>query len=410
MSRQPRQNPFPAVIFVFAITTFIVVMAYRMSQPHGGGVKAAAPSKSKDFWASLEERKPVFDLEKYPCPVCLTELNVPFKTRDHSNLFGGVGTDMMGVALRPNPAGSGPPDVDCQDYDHLLVGCPECGAFYGGMDVVNFNGGNPFNSLVNLRANWTAKSVPPELVGRPFDELTYDERGLIRYLTTKTACEGDSSYDLQLGFVALDAAFGANVSVYIGRDYKIPSTAFYALTEAHFRAALDKDPDFYETNGRAAMTLIINVAECNRLLGRAEASKAAFIEARSRAEAEVSKREKAAAEAKEGGKPQAIYDSDFLLKEAKTRLSAVDQIEAYLKKGDFDLHRYKVKGEKKPPIGWYIEQMLPGINGEIQATRAQWAGLSDPDEIVAAMLARLAGSPGSGGDGPPTEAPGESTK
>lgn len=392
MTRQ-RRSVLPYILFVFALCGLLIALAIGWSRPPSSGGSTAKPA---DFATALKEREPLFTSQEQACPVCGTPLSVPLKDnpRQHSNMFGGVGSDNTPIALAPGKDGSGAPDPDCQDYDKLLVGCPHCKAHYNGLDVFNFSGGSPAAAVGNLRSQWDAQKLCPGLASKAEDKLFLDERAFLRYLTTSVAYSGDDQKEIALSFAALDGASTANLSVYLGRDYSIGPAAFYALCAAHCEAALAADATLVEQNARGAVMLAMQAGECHRLLGRKDAGAADFAKARGWIEAESAKLESELAAAKAAKQEQQIYDKSYLLDFAKAQLHSLDQLEAWLKAGDFHLHRLKARKERKPPIGWYIEQMLPAINGQLDADRAEWAGLGSPEEIVSQVNSRLAASSG----------------
>ena len=68
----------------------------------------------------------------------------------------------------------------------------------------------------------------------------------------------------------------------------------------------------------------------------------------------------------------------------------LEQLKAALDAGDYSLERVRIEGLTAPPVGWYLDTMLPAINGHITEHRADWNTLDDPAEIEQAIIARIA--------------------
>jgi hypothetical protein len=43
-----------------------------------------------------------------------------------------------------------------------------------------------------------------------------------------------------------------------------------------------------------------------------------------------------------------------------------------------------------PPIGWFIEYLLPAINGDLQVERGKWSSYTDIDSIISTINAEIA--------------------
>lgn len=370
-----------------ALTGLLVALTIRWAQP------AAPPGpdgKPRDFQRVLRDRSPRYADEERPCPVCGQLFMVPMGLPNSGNMFGGVGTDSMPVALGAPPEGEGAPQLDCQDYDKLLVGCPSCRACFNGLDHAEYSGGSPFNALSNLRGGWKIETAAPALKDKPIEAWTLDERAFVRYLTRSTAWRGEAGADIELSFAALDGASTTNMSIYLGRDYHIPAAAFYALCAAHCRLALAAQPDLPERNARGAAMLAMQLGECSRLLGRDADSAAAFGQAEEWIQTSIATAQEQLEAARREGKKQAEMDQSYLLDTAKGQHYYLKQLAGYLKDGDRHLHRLKARKERRPPVGWYIELMLPAINGELDSTREAWTQAREPGQIVEQINAMLA--------------------
>jgi hypothetical protein len=117
--------------------------------------------------------------------------------------------------------------------------------------------------------------------------------------------------------------------------------------------------------------------ECHRLLGRFDDAQRCYGEAR-RIEKELD--DEAAAT---GAKVD-------VLREPERKVLAL--YEELAEKGEKHLLRQPYSGMQEPPIGWYIDLLLPAINAELDVQRDKWAGLSEPqaicDQINAAISAK----------------------
>jgi len=155
----------------------------------------------------------------------------------------------------------------------------------------------------------------------------------------------------------MQGAYAANFGTWYGKEVTIPSCAFYALAAAYFKRALAED-ETLPPEGRS-ITLMVQ-GEAYRLLGREEDALAAFQQVR-----------------------------DLGLLDAYT-LPVLDQIEELAKTNQYSLERAAVAGMIEPPNGYYLDEMLPAINGHIAHARDSWNQLDDPNEILAAIDALLA--------------------
>lgn len=307
--------------------------------------QAAQPATPEAFFSYLGQHPPKYSPLQRLCPIDGTRFEVPTQSAD--NRAGGVATDMMKIALAPNPEGQGPPDLSQQDFLLLWGTCPKCGATFGEIDLVNLIS-EPFLSRLK---KWNIAKAAPPLARVPQEKWTTDERVLVRYLTQRQA----GVEPVELGFTALTGAYAANLAVYLGRDYRVPSPAFYALAAAEFRGALAQGNLSKEATGVTAMTL----GETERLLGRFDEAKGAFAQAR------------AAGALDEG------------------TLAILGQLEGLSAAKDFNLARAERKDAKPPPIGWYLDSLLPAINGHITQYRSAWTAPASPEELIARIFALL---------------------
>jgi len=313
-----------------------------------------------DFDKALEARQPKFNTIQRQCYVEDHTFNVTTGDSKQDNAFGGVATDLMKIALSPPQQKPGAPSIDRQNFDLLLSTCPVCGATYFDIDFFNIGLGKFPKAKDNLKQHFNLAQLCPELDATKSKDWTYDERGLVRYLTQQTA----GYPDYELGYTALSGAYSSNLSVGIGRDYHIPAAAFYALAAAQFKHHIASGKfDNHAEAGLVAMTM----GEMYRLLGRHTDAKSAFASAR-----------------QIGTAPHGSKDG--IDPGTRDILTYLEKLNAA---GDSSLHRAPLANAKTPPLGWYIDTILPGINAELDVQRSKWAKLDDPDAIVAAIRAQL---------------------
>jgi hypothetical protein len=264
-----------------------------------------------------------------------------------TNRLGGVATDMMKLSLAPNPDGIGPPDLSQQDFSLQYGVCPKCGAAFTELDITTMSALPVRNRL----AKWNLVQLAPGLSARPQAHWTADERALVRYLTQRQA----GMSQVELGISALQGAYACNLATSVGQKRRFVSASFYALAAAHFRMAA-ADPADPATAGFAALML----GECARLLGRVDEARAALTQARG------------------------------AVKLDETAQAVLGQIEGLLEKGDLGLERAELPGVSPPPTGWYLDELLPAINGDIAVYRQDWADLPDAHAVLEKMMQRLA--------------------
>lgn len=297
------------------------------------------------FWQTVAEHKTHFEPVAHVCPVDGAGLDVPALI--DTNRLGGVATDMMMLAVAPNPDGIGPPDLSQQKYVLQYGTCPKCGATFTELDITTMSA-----QVVRTRlAKWDLAKLAPGLSLDGQAQWTADERALARYLTQRQA--GVSQ--VELGISALEGAYACNLAVSVGLKRRFVSTAFYALAATHFRSAAT-DPGDAAAAAFAAQML----GECDRLLGRVEEAQAALAQAQGSAQ----------------------------LDEAAKAVLA--QSASLLEHGDFDLARAELPGVSTPPTGWYLDELLTPINADTAVSRNDWADLADAHAVLAKMLKRLA--------------------
>jgi len=127
------------------------------------------------------------------------------------------------------------------------------------------------------------------------------------------------------------------------------------LAAAEFSQALARGDMGKEETGVTAMTL----GETQRLLGRFDEAKATLARARA-----------------SGGL------------DARTQ-HILDQIDSLAQAKDFNLARADRSDVKAPPIGWYLDSVLPYINGHITEYRSAWAVPAGADQVAQRILAQL---------------------
>ncbi len=357
---------FLAALFIFVFTVGVKTdehqhdahQAGAQSQQPGTQGQQAPLTPQEQFWVSVEEHKPVYSPVTSNCPI--DDTPVELKHVESDNRLGGVATDLMKVALGPPPTGVGRPDFELQEFEQLLGTCPECGATFMQIDLINIR------SLLGQKAidalkDWDLADAAPALADKPFDTWTYDEKSLARYLTLKQA--GFPHYEL--GFYALSGAYCSNFAVWYGREYTIPSPAFYALAAAEFASDLEHGrPERISERAPVALSL----AELYRLLDRPDEANKWF-------ETAIELFQEASDTG--GMQPESI----------EHYLKVTSAMHALVGQRDLALQVVNIPGMPPPPLGnWYLEEMLPNINGHIIEHRPDWAGLTDPGKITTNIL------------------------
>ncbi len=318
--------------------------AEQQAQNYAARGRPAAPAIDEQavarFWAAVQEHQPKFELVAQVCPVDGADLDVPALI--DANRLGGVATDMMQLALAPNPQGVGAPDVSRQGFAQQFGTCPKCGATFTELDISVMSA-----ALVQQRlAGWDLARLAPGLAQRPQAQWTADERALVRFLTQRQA----GLSQVELGISALQGAYCCNLAVSAGIKRHFVSPAFYALAASCFEQGQN------DADTAAASFAAMMLGECSRLLGRVDDAAAAYAQVRSLG----------------GLEPEAQ--------------AVLGQLEQLLRQGNLNLERAELPGVAMPPVDWYLEPLLPAINGDITITRAQWTAYSDTDAVLQAML------------------------
>ncbi|GEM_PF-2436901 len=343
------------VAFLFGFLAVLAIVVFVIARPapeqQATPAEPATPAgqaalSAEEFAQLLAERQPSYSTMQLACPVEGTMLEVP--NQDMDNRLGGVATDLMKIALGPPEEGIGRPSFEAQDWEMLLVTCPDCGATYHGIDLFNFGRGDAYSL-----ADWDLSALAPALAARSVEDWTVEERVLARVLTQRAA--GVES--VELGFSALQGAYAANFNTWYGRKVNVPSPAFYALAAAFFRDSLDESHTAMAPGTKAITEMTLG--EMYRLLGRREDAAQVFADAR-----------------ESGGLDQYT-------------LQVLEQLEGLATAGDSGLSRAEVSALAPLSTGWYIDEMLPAINGHISAHRDGWSDLNDPDDALARILAML---------------------
>ncbi len=380
-TRKKNAVPWGAVAFALVITFGLLFWAVFMSWPKkegghaaAGGDKPAAQGEPKTplegFMDALadERFKPDYPIMQKPCPLHPQEmLDVPVKRLVGERLdiygdnsFGGVATDLMKIGLGPPKSGEriGEPSTDIQDFDSLVASCPQTGASFSMQDLQRLEG-NPAGR--DKLVGWDLAAECPALATRPQAQWTVDEQRLARLLTQRRW--GASS--VELGFTALNGAYSSNFAVYIGRDYRIEGAAWYALAAAYFQQAIDEG----SLNGEAQTAVAkMTLAEILRLLG------------------DTTRAGELLAEVKAAG----------ALPEGSAEV--LDQMIKLAGEGNSDLARAEVQNVPTPPVGWYLDKMLPAINGQLAVGRQQWgpqglgASFGQPETILDMICESLGGA------------------
>ncbi|MCH7471402.1 hypothetical protein IIA79_00420 [bacterium] len=332
-----------------------------------------------EFWARVEKYQPKYITLTRNCLVDGVEFEIQLKeSRESDNRFGGVATDLMKIALAPPREGIGPPRLDLQEWENILGSCPACGATYTDADLSYIRRGAVPSALSNLRS-WDLEAIAPTLAARPVEDWTPDERILVRYLTRRHA----GFETVELGFAALSGAYASNLAIALGKKHTIPAPAFYALAAAEFASALDEQDSL---NSEAAALTAQILGEMYRLLGRAADAQGAFDVSHEYFEEARLELEEKFASADLDGRSSATWERK--LKSLDLTMGILGQLEASLAAGEYHLQRARVKEIEVPEeVGWYLDGMLPSINGELVFHRDGWNGEDDAEAIVS----RIAG-------------------
>lgn len=355
-------------LFVFTLLFVLTVFVYRTAYPPQKQ-DAARPAPGEPltpetqdavarFWQNVERHQPVYEADELDCPVDGTKLKLKHrKSPDSDNRFGGVAGDLMSIALAPPAEGLGQPDFTRQDWIELPGTCSSCGAVFFEIDIINLNKGLAPGGPKALK-DWKLAAQVPALAELPPEQWTKDEQLFVRFMALRQG----KFPSFELGFYALPCAYASNFACWYGAplEYRVPAAAYYALAAAEFKRELDSGTHVHDYEQATAAMLM---GECYRLLGRSEDAAAGFERAR---------------------KYSALDD---------VTLNVLTQLENWLEAGDYGLRRVEVEDARTPPVGWYIEQMLPAINANLDTHRAAWAALDDEQAIIDAINAALLAAP-----------------
>ncbi|HES58768.1 MAG TPA: hypothetical protein ENO21_05000 [Firmicutes bacterium] len=350
MENDDRQQ-WGATAFVFVFLGLLLLFVFLVSRKpaQDGADTPVATDAQASFWDGLRQRAPEYGTVEYNCPVDGTALDVPNRLRD--NRYGGVASDFMKITLAPPAAEHGQPDLTVQEWERMPATCPTCGATFMEIDLLNLSSQMLPGGLTALK-EWDLAEAAPPLAEVPPAQWTKDEQLFVRYLTHRQA----GFPGTELGYAALPAAYASNFAVWYGKDYAVPSGAYYALAAARMRA--DLDAGLPEREGERAL-IMFDLGELYRLLGRPDDASAWFNNA---------------------------LDTGLL---DEGRLAALKQLKAALESGDYSLERVEIEGLTAPPVGWYLDTMLPAINGHISEHRDDWNGMDDPAAIEQAIIQRI---------------------
>lgn len=351
--RKGNRQQWGVLAFLFVVLASILFFVFMISRPPAEKKQEQPETPATalvSFWEGVAQRAPQYNPQPETCPVDNTRFDVPHKVRD--NRYGGVASDLMKISLAPPVEQYGQPDLSKQEWEQMPATCPSCGATFMEIDLINLQSGMVPDANKALKS-WNLTDACPPLVDVPQDKWTSDERLFVHYLTLKKA----GFPGTELGYAALTAAYGTNFAIWYGEDYSVPSPAYYALAAALMRKDVEAGLPASDAE-RAAVEF--DLGELYRLLGRADDSAKWFGEARDSGKLEPS------------------------------RVEVLKQLEDSLNAGDFALQRVKIANFKAPPVGWYLDTMLPAINGHITQYRADWNTMDDPAEIEKAIVARIA--------------------
>jgi tetratricopeptide (TPR) repeat protein len=332
--KKPRPNKAPMMLALLALAFGVAGVGYHFATkprtlppgqaqfPGQTTTDAERISEEERFWELLYKQKPRYQQVERTCFVENTKFKVTTGDAKQDNAFGGVLTDLMKVALDPPEKRPGRPSILVQNYDQLLSTCPTCGATYFDIDFMNINGGRPAGAAEKLRSDWNLRELCPRLDAVDKQKWTYDQQAFARY--------------------------NSHLSIGYGRNYYITGAAWYALAAARFRQYIDAGA---YANPQEASLVAMTLGELYRLLGRPEDAKTYF------------------------DKALTIGGLDTDAKDILTKL------EALVDNGDYTLQLAPLAKMKRPPLGWYAEQILPNVNAELDYQRKTWGKLNDPDVI-----------------------------
>jgi hypothetical protein len=353
--RQFIEEWWPA-LFALALIAVVIILVFTLgverepvaeTQTETTDTQKGDSAEPKDFWAVLAEQQPEYSDAKYKCPVDGTELTVPSRIKD--NRFGGVASDLMKISLASPETGLGTPKLDVQEWQLMPATCPDTLATFFEVDLFNIERGLFPGASKKLLA-WDLALLAPGLAERGPEEWTDDERLLVRYLTLRQA----GFPDTELGFAALACAYATNFALWFGKDYRVPSPAYYVLAISHMRRDLEHG---LPADSRARAATAMACGELYRLLDRSEDAQQMF---------------------------NTAHEQDAL---TEFELQVLNELEGLLESGDRSLNRINVQNLPAPPIGWYLDLMLPAMNGHIAQFRDVYSDIDEPEQILSKILA-----------------------
>lgn len=283
---------------------------------------------------------------------------------------GGDATDMMSISMTLDERDPRRPVPGRQEWQLKTFTFPHSRATYMEIDLLPAGLSQAPGAQANMR-RWDLAQLCPPLAALSHEDWTQDERQYVHYLTRCTMGMSGT----ETGFSALWAAYASNFALWHGQERSVPAAAYYALAAAHFEEHLAAGGP---PAPRAAAVTWMICGECHRLLGRLDDARRCYAEAQKIADG-------LDAQAAAGERVDALHGPEKQVLELYHELAAAR---------DVYLQRQPFSGVPEPPIGWYIEKLLPAINGDLDYERANWSGLRSSEEINAAITARIAAKRG----------------
>jgi tetratricopeptide (TPR) repeat protein len=278
---------------------------------------------------------------------------------------GGDSTDLMSISMALDATNPRRPVPGKQEWQLKTFTFPKSRATYMEYDLTPTGLGLAANAQSNMR-QWDLAQLCPPLGQLDPAQWTQDERQYVHYLTRHAMGMPDS----EIAFAALWAAYASNFALWQGQERSVPAAAYYALAAAHFEQQLSTAG--LPTPRSTAITWMI-CGECHRLLGRFEDALRCFAQA-ARISSELEQK------AAMGEQIDALHDPEKAMLELYFQLCAAE---------DSQLHRQPFTRIPEPPIGWYIDLLLPAINADLAVERDNWRSPSSPAEIREAITARI---------------------
>ncbi len=378
------KSPFGSSAFIITFLVILFFFVFTVGQgpkdedttadEHVEGQAPAEDLSLEDaFWKYINERQPAYEYAETDCLVDGTKFDLPISPKGSGNIAGGVATDMMAIAIRPDEESAIKPNFDLQQFEKKMGTCPDCGATYMDIDYYNAQSSLIENGIEKL-STWDLSSFLPALDAKESESWTSDVKSFVRYKTQQQAGFPHN----ELGFGALSGAYCSNFSAWYGKDFTIPSAAFYALAAAQIKVDLEQDLPANIT-GRSISAMVLG--ELYRLLGRSDDAEQWYKHARSLEHSD---------DAEQGSKPaRSLKGLDA------NAMFVLEFCEGNLANGDFSLKRVPdLEGTSPPPIGWQIDFMLPNISAHIADERGEWAGMDDIGEIEARIISVISAGAG----------------